>query len=141
MRQARGSSGAGSHPDARCPRRPRHARHTRRPRRGFTLLEQLVALTVLGVGLLSLAGGGVELQRRARHAMVHGDAAGRAAARLERLAATPCADLASGADDAAGQRWTVSGTGPLRTVRYEVDHAMAGTAGTRRYDAALRCAP
>lgn len=122
-------------------RRAARARRQAGPRRGFTLVEQLVAVTVLGVGLLSLAAGGVELQRRARHAALHGDAAARAAARLERLAATPCDALAAGGDAAAGERWWVDGAGSLRTVRYEIDHAADGRAGTRGYQAALRCAP
>ena len=117
----------------------RRARRVPGPRRGFTLVEQLVAVTVLGVGLLSLAGGGVALQRRARHALVHGDAASRAAARLERLAATPCAGLADGAG--AGERWMVEGDGPARTVRYEVGHAVDGATGVRRFTGAVRCAP
>lgn len=93
-------------------------------RAGFTVVEQLVAIVVLGVGLLSLAQGVVGLQRHARRAALRSEATAAAISAVERMTATLCVP-ATGTDSAgrAEVRWTSGGTAPTATLtaRAEVD--------------------
>lgn len=91
------------------PRRP-----VRRPcRGGFTLVEVLVATLVLAVGLAALARGAAHALVAMADARTEGDAAWRAARRLELLRALPCASRTDGdsADARFTERWTVAPRG------------------------------
>lgn len=59
-------------------------------RRGSTLVEQMVALSVLSVGLLAVSAVGDALNRRARHAALGADAMSVAARWREMLVAAAC---------------------------------------------------
>ncbi|MEO8295441.1 MAG: prepilin-type N-terminal cleavage/methylation domain-containing protein [Gemmatimonadota bacterium] len=96
--------------------------------RGSTLIEIIVAITILSVGVLGLVGTGVAVNRllgRGHWATV---AAAEAEARLEILKAQAgdsagCANLAGGsASVSAGltTRWGVTGGGSSHTVTVEV---------------------
>jgi Tfp pilus assembly protein PilV len=65
----------------------------RRPRRGVTLIELIVASTVLMVGLLSIVGVSASVARSLGEARIDGLAAMAAQSRFERLAGTACASL------------------------------------------------
>lgn len=91
-----------------------------RSRAGFSLVELLVALTVLNVGLLALVAGSAAVVRR--HNAIHARAAAArvAASRLERLAAEGCAALSGSTATVDGtEAWTV--TIPAPTVREMVE--------------------
>lgn len=99
-----------------------------RPRAAFSLVELLVALTILGIGFtglaLALAG-----DRRVRDlAAAHAYAADRARARLESLVARPCGADTAGASveswgaeswraTAVGGAWRLTDTLVLRRSR------------------------
>lgn len=112
-----------------------------RGRRGFALVEQVVAVTVLGVGLLALAGGGLRLQHATRRALLDDAALRVATARVERLSAQPCAAIASGAEDAGpiAERWTVAGVDPVRAVEHHLRYAMDAHSIARRHRTAVLC--
>ncbi len=82
-----------------------------RQRSGLTVVEVLVALMLVSVGLLGIAGSSALALRSARGAAQEERAARRASTRLARLGAAGCARAISGSlDDADGapiERWTV----------------------------------
>lgn len=93
------------------------------PRAGFTVVEQLVALVVLGVGLLAIAQGVVGLQRHARDAALGLNATAAASSAVDRMSVMSCTS-ASGTDTVGRVtvRWTRDGGSPAATIT-----ARAGT--------------
>ncbi len=91
--------------------------HTAASRAGFTIVEQLVALIILGVGLLAIAQGVVGLQRQARRATASLNATAAASSAVDRLSVTSCAP-AAGADTVGRVtvRWTRDGGSPTATI-------------------------
>ncbi len=91
-------------------RAPSHLR-TRRPRPGLTIVEVLVALVILGVGLLGMAGSSVLLLRAGTSAALEQRAVRRLELRLASLIANGCGRAISGTQETAGdgvlERWTV----------------------------------
>jgi Tfp pilus assembly protein PilV len=88
----------------------RRCRVGRRPRRGFTIIEVLVAITVIMIGVLALVGSGALVVKM----LARGNRATRAAfyaqEHVERLRSTPCQLLSSGTQAYAGNytvTWTV----------------------------------
>jgi prepilin-type N-terminal cleavage/methylation domain-containing protein len=87
-------------------------RHSSRrvPRRGFTVVEVLVALLVVSVVLLGVAGLSAIALRASSAAMREQSAVSRARTRLAQLAASGCASAASGEQHLAhglSDHWTV----------------------------------
>ncbi len=84
-------------------------RRSRAQRAGFTLVEVLVAVLVLAVGVAALARGAAQAVRAMGRVRDEGDAAWRAARRLDVLRSTPCARRGDGdtADARYAERWTV----------------------------------
>jgi Tfp pilus assembly protein PilV len=80
--------------------RSRRSRRSRRirlsARTGVTLIELIVAVTILIVGLLSIVGISASITRSLGQARQESLAAMAAQSRFERLAGTACADLALG---------------------------------------------
>ena len=93
---------------------PFHHR-ARRPRFGLTIVEVLVALVILGVGLLGMAGSSALLFRTATSAALEERAVRRLELRLASLVATGCGRAISGTreagDDGVLERWTVEAAG------------------------------
>lgn len=108
---------------------------------GFSLVECVVAAVLCAVGLLALAG--------ATRAMLglailgHRTAGGAevAAARLALLRSSACASPGPGAatSGAYQERWTVTGSGPVRSVSVDVSFAVSGTPRTIHLEAVLAC--
>jgi prepilin-type N-terminal cleavage/methylation domain-containing protein len=73
--------------------RIRSRRPAARPRRGVTLIELIVAVTILMLGLLSIVGISATITRSLGQARQEQLAAMAAQSRFERLAGTACADL------------------------------------------------
>lgn len=108
------------------------------PSRGFTIVEVLAALLLLGIGAIAVAGGAGAAERMLGRGRRSARAAILAGARLDQLrrAATAstllCSDAAfsGGTADAGPERetWTVAPAGPTRMVRDVVEYS--GRAGT-----------
>ena len=82
-----------------------------RPRGGFTLVEVLMALTLLAVGLLALAGLGATALRTVHGGSTQTVAAAVAQSRFDSLASVPCDSIAAAAGSAV-----VSGTASTRGI-------------------------
>jgi prepilin-type N-terminal cleavage/methylation domain-containing protein len=98
-------------------------------RSAFTLLEVLVAIVILGGGVLAVASGASGVARMVGDAARHALAASVATARLERLTSATCAALSDGSATTRDieERWTIAplGAGPAALqivvhVRYRV---------------------
>lgn len=96
-------------------------RHPRRARRGFTIVEVMVAVLVMSVGILGLAGASAVVTRLLDRGDQQTAAAMTAQRRFERLRATRC-PLASGSATVSGvtEKWVVIG--------------QVGSPGSRMYD-------
>ncbi|MGH7679701.1 MAG: type IV pilus modification PilV family protein, partial [Gemmatimonadaceae bacterium] len=88
----------------------------RRPRRGVTLIELIVASTILMMGLLAIVGVSASIARSLGQARIDGLAAMAAQSRFERLAGSFCEELVLDVvtvDSARGvtERWVVTDAG------------------------------
>lgn len=111
---------------------------------GYTLVELLVALTVLAVGVLAAAASAAPVARLVRWGGAASASAAMAGAQLEAMRAAGCDALVSGAaSPSAGYRmvWTVVPRGQLREVTVLV--SFPGGAGIRgeSYEALIACRP
>jgi prepilin-type N-terminal cleavage/methylation domain-containing protein len=130
---------------------PRFSGDLRADRRAFTLLEVLVALVILGVGVLGLSGHATLVSRLVGDGARATRAATVATARLEQLTARSCADISSGSLVSYGieERWSVapmSASGPLTalevqlSVTYRLRGRAAGrTTRTQQFRGAVPC--
>lgn len=113
-------------------------------RSGFTLVELLVAVTILGTGLLALAAGMGSITRTLHGSRISTEAVQLATRRMDRLRAasrstpTPCASSNFTSSAApitnAGVTtwWIVPATGWLRQVRVMASYSVGG--GRTRVD-------
>jgi prepilin-type N-terminal cleavage/methylation domain-containing protein len=108
------------------PHRVRKSRARPRRRAGFTIVEVLVAVMILSVGVLGLAGAAAIVTRMMGSAEMQSDASTVAAARFESLRGTRC-PLATGSATGAGinERWAVSQIGNPSYRMYEVVDSVA----------------
>ena len=99
------------------------ARPRRRPgRAGFTIVETIVAIMVLGVGLLGMAGTAAYVASQMGTGNRQAVAANVAQAVLDSLTARPCAGLVSGSDSVRtiAVAWTVTDSNDAKYVRQSV---------------------
>ena len=89
-------------------------------RQGFSIVEVIVAMMIVTIGLLGIAGSTALALRSTLDATRRRDAAERAQSRLAQLAAAGCGRASAGrATDAARQlteQWSVSSTGQFQQV-------------------------
>jgi prepilin-type N-terminal cleavage/methylation domain-containing protein len=119
------------------------------PRPAFTLLEVLIALLLLGVGILGLSGTATLVSRLVGDGSRMTLAATIAMNRLEQFHGVACASAASGSAMTRGvtERWTVTPLGARAlevavSVTYPLrSRGGAGPARTQRFRGALPCAP
>jgi prepilin-type N-terminal cleavage/methylation domain-containing protein len=117
---------------------PSHLGAARRPppaARGFTLVEVVVALTLLALGALALVAASAAAVRAVEAAETQLHATTAARSRVEQLASAPCAGLAAGSSaDSAGrvlERWSVThGRNGARLVTDSVAYSDRGTVRT-----------
>ena len=108
----------------------------RRARRGVTLVELIVAMTILAVGLLAVAGVSFSIVRSLGESRGETLAATAAMARLERIAGTQCSSvtldsIAETADRGITERYGVTDNG--NNTRLVIDSVSWITRrGTRR---------
>jgi prepilin-type N-terminal cleavage/methylation domain-containing protein len=112
----------------------------RRNRRGFTLIEIVVAIVILGVGLVALASGAAAAVRSMRDSAALLGAARGAEGERERSYASTCA-AASGVDSIEGATiaWAAAPAGALITVRQLVALPRGTSPQATTIDAAGPC--
>ena len=116
-------------------------------RRAFTFLEVLVALVILGVGVVGLSGNAALVSRLVGDGARLNLIAAIATARFEQLRALPCASVTPGNTITGGieERWTVAplggaGHGSALQVEVTVTYRLrAGPARTQRFRGGLPC--
>ena len=111
-------------------------------RAGFTIVETLVALTVLAIGLLGVASVSTLVARRIVFAESHVLSTTAAGSLIDSLAGIPCASVASGSDapGRVAREWTVSGTGRARAIRVDTRAVSApGRERVERLTTAIPC--
>ena len=119
----------------------------RADRRAFTLLEVLVALVILGVGVVGIAGNAALVSRLVGDGTRLTLVAAIATARFEQLRALPCAGVTPGNTITHGieERWTVAPLGAAEhTGALEIQLAVtyrlrAGPSRTQRLRGAVPC--
>ena len=105
----------------------------RRIRTGFTLVELIVAMLMLTIGLLGLAGVGAVVLKQMRGGTYQTVAASIAQSRFEQFEGDPCSSIASGTATVRGmtEKWTAAAVGlRAKTIRDTV--TFVGTSGTRK---------
>lgn len=113
-----------------------------RPRPAFAAIDALLALIVVGVGVLALAGVATVAMTHADDGATRDRAAMAARRVIDSLLATPCASLASGASTpSAGVsiRWSVGDTGDVRAISESVLVSLRGTPRTIDYAQVIGC--
>lgn len=117
---------------------------------GFTLIEALVAIVVLGIGIVALVGASSSITRMIGRGKMETRAAQVAAGRMEvlRLAASatspPCTDpgFATGGPVISGgitESWHVAGSGPVRHVRVTVTYLTVRGLRTAKLETRVAC--
>jgi type IV pilus assembly protein PilV len=117
---------------------------------GFTLVEVLVAIVILSVGLIALAGSSAMVTRMIGRGKAETHVAQAASQRLEMLRAvaystTPrctAAAFASGGPVSSNGRtesWTVSAAGRVRTVQVNVTYRTARGPRTSSLQSRIEC--
>ncbi|GAC1690647.1 MAG: hypothetical protein NVS9B3_09240 [Gemmatimonadaceae bacterium] len=113
-----------------------------RPARdGFTLVEILVAITVLTVGLLALVATSAVLMRGMTGAAAQSRAAVVAFSRIEQMRSVPCSSMAAGTASANGvsERWTVADSGRAKFIVDTVSFNVGPTVKQRSYRSMIAC--
>jgi len=117
---------------------------------GITLVEVLIAIVMLSIGVLALAGSSAQVTRMIGRGKVETQAALRATRRVELLRAiaastTPLCQapsFSSGGPVVSGglaESWTVSGFGSLRQVRVDVSYRTVYGARSAVLQTVLAC--
>jgi prepilin-type N-terminal cleavage/methylation domain-containing protein len=116
---------------------------------GFTLIEVLIAVVLLGIGIIALAGGSSSVTRMIGRGKVETRAAQAASRRMETLrlaAAAPprCTDpkFASGGPVLTGgmtESWQVPATGKVRQITVMVSYLTVRGSRTARLETKLAC--
>lgn len=112
-----------------------------RLKRGFTIVELLVAMVMLSVGILALAGTAAVTVRQLGGARQQILAANVAQVRLEQLMSANCTTLSSGSAAARGvsESWTVTDSARAKFVVETVRFQTRGVTRTQSYKAMITC--
>ncbi|MGH7625504.1 MAG: type IV pilus modification PilV family protein [Gemmatimonadaceae bacterium] len=105
-----------------------------RARQGFTIIELMIAIVVLSIGVLGLAGTSAMVSRMIGGAAQQTIAANVAASRFEKMRARQCSAITSGTAALRGttETWTVSSVGTaLKFVVDSVSWRGAGQSTSR----------
>lgn len=108
------------------------------PQKGFTVVESLVALTLIGVGVAAWMATATVAVAVASDAERAASAAYRARTRAEQLAAVPCDAVVAGAD--APDSWTVRVfPGGMRLVETQSPYRTRAQTRVARYAMLVEC--
>lgn len=102
-------------------------------RAGFTLVELIVAMLMLTIGLLGLAGVGAVVLKQTKGGTYQTIAASIAQSRFEQFEGDACATIVAGSATVRGmsERWTV-GTVGVRAKSVRDTVTFVGTSGTKK---------
>lgn len=113
---------------------------TRHSRGGFTIIEMLIAITILAVGVLAVASSAIFTTRNLHRSRLATVASVQATSKLDELigyasvTSPPCTSTRFASSTTpvtvAGVTltWTVPGTGPLRTIRVFAQYRVSAAA-------------
>jgi prepilin-type N-terminal cleavage/methylation domain-containing protein len=109
--------------------------------RGVTLIEIVVAIVVLSVGALALAGSAAVMLRRMSDSSRGAAAASVARALNEAAFSRSCATLSSGNKQTAGiqSEWSVGASAASTNIRQRVTYATRGGSHTDDFLTAVPC--
>jgi len=113
------------------------------PRRGFTLIEMIIAIIVMAVGIMGLAGTASYVATQMGGANAQTIAAGLATKVSDSLSARRCASLVSGTQTVRGVvvTWTVTDSTRTRWVTETVQYKpKRGATKTQTYQVVIQCA-
>jgi len=112
-----------------------------RARQGFTIVELLVAMVMLTIGILALAGTAAVTVRQLGGARQQILAANVGQARFEQLLSTPCSTLTGGSASAGGvsETWTVSDSARAKFVVETVSYRYRGAVRTQSFKGMITC--
>ncbi|HEX6053105.1 MAG TPA: prepilin-type N-terminal cleavage/methylation domain-containing protein [Gemmatimonadaceae bacterium] len=119
----------------------RHARRLR-ARRGLTLIEVMIAIIVMAVGIMGLAGTASYVTQQMGGGNMQTIAAGMATKVADSLSARRCSALVDGSQTSRGVRvaWTVEDSSRTRWVRQSVEYTpKRGPAKTVNYVLVVQC--
>ena len=114
----------------------------RRPRRGFTLIEVIVAMVVMSVGIIGLAGTATYVAAQMRGGNAQTVAATMATKVADSLAARRCSAIVGGSQTKRGVTvtWTVADSSRTRWVTESVQYQpRRGPAKTFTYATVIQC--
>lgn len=111
--------------------------------RGFSLIELMIAMVILTVGVLGLAGSARLVTSMTGRGGRYGGSAAVAGSRFERLRATPCASLADGSGTTGKytEAWTITTDGLLRTINLTITYPDGNATRTAKFSTTISCAP
>jgi prepilin-type N-terminal cleavage/methylation domain-containing protein len=116
---------------------------SRRPRRGLTLIEMIIAIIIMSVGIMGLAGTATYVAAQMGGGKAQTLAAGLATKVSDSLAARRCAAIVDGSQTVRGVRvaWTVVDSTRTRWVTETVQYKpKRGPSKTLTYTVVIQCA-
>ena len=113
----------------------------RRDRRGFTLVEMIIAIIIMAVGVMGLAGTASYVAIQMGGGAMQTVAAGVAQTVTDSLSSRRCAQLVNGTDSTRGVRttWTITDSTRARWVQQSVRYTTRRGVKTANYVAAVPC--
>lgn len=111
--------------------------------RGFSLIELMIAMIILTVGVLGLAGSARLVTSMTGKGGRYGGSASVASSRFETLRATTCASLANGSATTGkfSESWTITTSSLLRTISLTISYRDGTSTRTANFSTTISCAP
>lgn len=111
--------------------------------RGFSLIELMIAVMILTVGVLGVAGSARVVTQMTGSGARYGASAAVASSRFEQLRAADCSTVASGSATTGrfAEKWTVTTAGMLRTVTLTITYNNGTKTRTDVFSTMISCAP
>ena len=114
----------------------------RRPRRGFTLIEMIIAIIVMSIGIMGLAGTATYVATQMGGGNAQTIAAAMATKVSDSLSARRCASLVDGSQTRRGVTvsWTIADSSRTKWVTEQVQYKpKRGATKTLNYVAVIQC--
>ena len=115
--------------------------------RGFTIIELVVAIVILAIGVLGLAGTSAVVSRTLGQGTQHAQAASVAQTRFEIMRTTRCpVNSGTATSGKFTEKWTRIGTTGGATLRFyevvdSVSYSVGGTAKKQAFRSVVQCLP